>query len=86
MKAVLQSALLALALLAPPGASADPNPQLLALIENSIGRYGLWVDVSQLSTRQAAALHLTMASGSDGHLETRRKLISILNWDEEDER
>ncbi len=76
---------LALVLLAAP-ATADPNPQLLASIRLRLSEYGLKVDVSQLSTRQAAALHLTMARDEDGYFETRRKLKAILNWQEEDER
>ena len=77
---------LLLLFLAAASAQAGPNPQLLASIDGRLARYGLEVDVFTLSTRQAAALHLALADGHDGWLETRRRLKTILRWDSEDER
>lgn len=69
----------------PTGVAAGPNPQLLALIENRLPYYDLRVDVSQLTTRQAAALHMTMVSDGDDWFEKRRRLRTILSWDKEDD-
>ncbi|MBM9593289.1 hypothetical protein [Roseitranquillus sediminis] len=74
---------LALALLLPTSALADANPQLEALVQSRLPFYGIHVDVSDLSLRQVAAIHLAMASGGEGRLEKRRKIRAILRWEEE---
>ena len=57
--------------------AADPNPQLVASLENRLSHYGLSADLSQFATSTVAALHLTLVQ-SGGYFEKRRKLRTIL--------
>jgi len=58
-------------------ASADPNPQLVALVESGLAQYGLRADVSKFATSTVARLHLTLSSPED-YLDTREELKVIL--------
>ena len=58
-------------------ASADPNPQLVALVESGLAQYGLPADVSKFSTSTVARLHLTLSSTNDEDC-TRCELKAIL--------
>jgi len=58
-------------------ASADPNPQLVALVENGLAQYGLQADVSNFATSTVARLHLTLSS-TENYLDTREELKAIL--------
>ncbi len=81
----MRRALLILLLATVPAAAA-PNPQLLRSIEIRLERYDVDVDVTTLSTRQAAALHLELSDPENSYFDVRRKLISILNWKTEERR
>lgn len=72
----IMSGLLCLCLLAAP-LSADPNPQLVASIENKLARYGLQADVSQFATSTVVQLHFALSSPK-GYLKTKRELRHIL--------
>ncbi len=76
---------LALVLAAGP-ATAGPNPQLLRSIESRLRPYGVIVDTATLSTRQAAALHLTLSERGRDPDETRRRLRTILLWEKGERR
>ena len=58
-------------------ANADPNPQLVALVEAGLAQYGLEADVSEFATSTVARLHLTLSS-PEGYLSTRQELKAIL--------
>ena len=76
----MKLAVLILALLlasVPAAARADPNPQLVASIEQRLRVYRIRADVSQYATSTVAALHLTL-SQPEGYFTTRRKLRAIL--------
>lgn len=76
MTKFLHAALVSCALLSTP-VMADPNPQLVASVENGLARYGLSADVKQFATSTVAALHLTL-SNPDDYFETRRRLQSFI--------
>ena len=67
---------LALAMLANP-VLADPNPQLVASVQQRLAQYGLRADVSQFATSTVAELHLTLSS-PEGYFKTRNALRAIL--------
>ena len=75
MKHILAAIALALPVAGP--VAADPNPQLVASIENRLAYYDLKADVSQFATSTVAALHLTLVS-SEGYFKTRQELLTIL--------
>ena len=72
--------------LLPTMASAAPPQQLLRSIEHGLREYRISTDVSQLTTAQAAALHLELSSpehrfiGSD--FRTRQFILSVLRWND----
>ena len=58
-------------------ASADPNPQLVAIVESGVAQYGLHADVSNFATSTVALLYTTLSS-SDDDVCTRCQLKHIL--------
>ena len=58
-------------------ASADPNPQLVALVEAGLAQYGLHADVSKFATSTVGRLHLTLSS-TEVDEDTRSQLKEIL--------
>jgi hypothetical protein len=58
-------------------ASADPNPQLVAIVESGLAKYGLKADVSEFATSTVARLHMTLSSTHDDEC-TRCELKAIL--------
>lgn len=66
---------LAAAILAP--ALADPSPQLTSSVAQKLSFYGIRVEPEDLTTAQAAALHLLLVS-ENGYLNIRRKARAIL--------
>ena len=58
-------------------ASADPNPQLVALVESGLAQYGQPADVSKFATSTVARLHMTLSSTADDEC-TRCELKVIL--------
>ena len=58
-------------------ASADPNPQLVASIEQRLARYGLQADVSQFATSTVVRLHFAL-SERQGYLRKRLNREFIL--------
>ncbi|MFQ6551327.1 hypothetical protein AAD018_003165 [Aestuariibius insulae] len=64
-------------------ALAEPNPQLLRQIEHNLRVFDVSVDTSQLTTAQAAQLHLLLTSDSDklGYTRTRSRIRAILRQD-----
>jgi len=73
------SAFLCLGLSGPIAAPvlADPNPQLVALVQMRLAHYGISVDVSQFASSTVSALHMTM-SNRDSYFEKQRRLRAIL--------
>jgi hypothetical protein len=69
-------AALALALAAAPAVAA-PNPQLAQSVSNRLAAYGIEVPPEALTTSQAAALHLLMAS-EKRYLVVRQRARTIL--------
>ncbi len=58
-------------------ASADPNPQLVAIVESGLAQYGLHADVSKFATSTVARLYTTLSSSDDDDC-TRCQLKHIL--------
>lgn len=58
-------------------ALADPNPQLVASVENRLTFYGLRADVSKYATSTVAQLHFALSSPK-GYFRTKRELRAIL--------
>ncbi len=67
----------ALALTAVPSA-ADPNPQLVASVQNGLKQYGISADVSQFATSTVVALHFSLSSSKEPYFKKRHQLRSIL--------
>jgi hypothetical protein len=89
---VTRAAVLALALAlalgsAVPGtALADPNPQLVASVQQRLNVLGFTgVDARTLSTRQVAALHMELRGGAfsfgRNYIRARQRVETILGWD-----
>lgn len=58
---------------------ADPNPQLAQSVATRLAPYGIRVDPRELTTDQAAALHLMLVSKRDrGYSYIRRRAELIL--------
>ncbi len=58
-------------------ALADPNPQLVASIENRLPFYGLRADVPQFATSTVVQLHFALSS-REGYFRKKQKLRAIL--------
>ena len=58
-------------------ALADPSPQLTSSVAQKLSVYGIRVKPEDLTTAQAAALHLLLVS-ENGYLNIRRKARAIL--------
>lgn len=56
---------------------ADPNAQLVSLVQMRLPHYGISVDVSQFAGSTVSALHMTMAN-RDSYIEKQRRLRAIL--------
>ncbi|MDF0602678.1 hypothetical protein P1J78_18215 [Psychromarinibacter sp. C21-152] len=72
------AALFVLALAAAAPAAADPSPQLVALVQQRIERYGLDVDVSLFDTATVARLYGILNENDDDYFRKRQKLKTAL--------
>lgn len=71
--------LIAALVLAAAPVLADPNPQLTQSVAHRLASYGIRVDPAELTTAQAAALHLMLVSKRDrGYTYIRRRAELIL--------
>lgn len=81
----MRAFVLILALL-PAAAHAAPGTQLLRSVEKGFQEYRIDADASQLTTAQAAAIHLLISSPDDepvtSDARARQEILSILRWED----
>lgn len=82
----MRSLALVIALL-PTLAYAAPGEQLLRNVERGLREYRISADVDQLTTAQAAAIHLAVSAPDEENgvvrgSHTRQKILSILRWND----